>query len=90
MKTQMRNLKEENEGYKRELERYQRIYREMIVENKEFMQEKRQFQEEQALLNQNIKNNEAEKNIEKNIKPTLRYKTITCDLPSARSNKIKS
>jgi hypothetical protein len=39
----MRNLKEENEGYKRELERYQRIYREMIVENKEFMQEKRQF-----------------------------------------------
>jgi hypothetical protein len=39
----MRNLKEENEGYKRELERYQRIYREMIVENKEFMQEKMQF-----------------------------------------------
>jgi hypothetical protein len=39
----MRNLKEENEGYKRELERYQRIYREMIVENKEFMLEKRQF-----------------------------------------------
>jgi hypothetical protein len=37
----MRNLKEENEGYKRELERYQRIYREMIVENKEFMLEKR-------------------------------------------------
>jgi hypothetical protein len=37
----MRNLKEENEGYKRELERYQRIYREIIVENKEFMQEKR-------------------------------------------------
>jgi len=39
----MRNLKEENEGYKRELERYQRIYRELIVDNKEFMQEKRQF-----------------------------------------------
>jgi hypothetical protein len=39
----MRNLKEENEGYKRELERYQRIYRELIVDNREFMQEKRQF-----------------------------------------------
>jgi hypothetical protein len=39
----MKNLKEENAGYSRELERYQRIYREMIVENKEFMQEKRQF-----------------------------------------------
>jgi hypothetical protein len=39
----MRNLKEENEGYRRELERYQRIYRELIIDNKEFMQEKRQF-----------------------------------------------
>jgi hypothetical protein len=39
----MRNLKEENEGYRRELDRYQRMYRDMIVENKEFMQEKRQF-----------------------------------------------
>ena len=37
----MRNLKEENAGYRRELERYQKIYKDMILENKEFMEEKK-------------------------------------------------
>ena len=37
----MRNLKEENSGYRRELERYQKIYKDMILENKEFMEEKK-------------------------------------------------
>lgn len=44
MKNEARNLREENMGYRRELDRYQRIYREMIVDNKEFMEAKKQFQ----------------------------------------------
>ena len=46
MKTEVRNLKEENIGYRRELDRYQMIYKEMIIDGKEFMKEKKIFQEE--------------------------------------------
>ncbi len=79
MRTEVRNLREENVGYRRELERQQKIYKEMIVDNKEFMVAKKQFQQEQALLQMKDKE-------EVEDRPKLRYKLITCDLPSARTN----
>jgi hypothetical protein len=50
LKIEVRNLKEENKGYKRELERFNRIYRDLIIEGKDFMEEKRRFMSEQTIV----------------------------------------